>query len=45
MKIVLIHSSYMQRGGEDSVVAAEAQLLRTAGHTVIEYLQIGRAHV
>jgi len=39
MKILLIHSSYMQRGGEDSVLAAEGQLLRAAGHTVIEYLR------
>jgi glycosyltransferase involved in cell wall biosynthesis len=39
MKILLIHNGYRQRGGEDSVLAAEGQLLRAAGHTVIEYLR------
>jgi glycosyltransferase involved in cell wall biosynthesis len=39
MKILLIHSAYRLRGGEDSVLAAEGQLLRAAGHTVIEYLR------
>lgn len=42
MKILLIHNAYRQRGGEDSVLAAERQLLRAAGHTVCEYLRDNR---
>ena len=39
MKIAFIHNAYRQRGGEDSVLQAEARLLKTAGHTVVQYLR------
>jgi glycosyltransferase involved in cell wall biosynthesis len=35
VKILLAHSFYQHPGGEDQVVAAEAQLLRDAGHEVV----------
>lgn len=34
MRILQVHARYRQRGGEDTVVAAEADLLRRAGHEV-----------
>lgn len=34
MKILILHNTYQQRGGEDSVVEAESSLLRDAGHFV-----------
>ncbi len=34
MRILLVHNTYQQRGGEDEVVANEAALLRDAGHEV-----------
>ena len=34
MRVLLIHNAYQLRGGEDAVVAAEAELLASAGHTV-----------
>lgn len=34
MKILILHNAYQQRGGEDSVVEAEAALLRSGGHQV-----------
>jgi glycosyltransferase involved in cell wall biosynthesis len=37
MKVLSIHNSYQQPGGEDVVAAQEAVLLRQAGHDVIEY--------
>ena len=37
MKIVMAHNAYQQRGGEDAVVAAESELLRRQGHTVIDF--------
>jgi glycosyltransferase involved in cell wall biosynthesis len=37
MKILLVHNSYQQAGGEDAVVAAEAGLLAERGHRVIAY--------
>ena len=33
----MIHNEYQQRGGEDAVVEAEAQLLAENGHTVVRY--------
>ena len=33
----MIHNEYQQRGGEDAVVEAEAQLLTENGHTVVRY--------
>lgn len=37
MKILQIHTQYRQPGGEDTVAANEAELLRNAGHSVIEH--------
>jgi glycosyltransferase involved in cell wall biosynthesis len=37
MKILLVHNSYQQPGGEDVVFEQEAQLLRGAGHQVLVY--------
>ena len=34
MRILQVHTSYRQSGGEDTVVEAEAELLRSAGHAV-----------
>lgn len=36
-KVLLVHNSYQQRGGEDVVVEAERDLLRARGHDVLEY--------
>jgi glycosyltransferase involved in cell wall biosynthesis len=36
--ILQVHNSYRQRGGEDTVVAVDAQLLRSAGHAVTQYI-------
>lgn len=37
MKVLLIHNRYQQAGGEDTVVRAEAALLRSRGHEVRLY--------
>lgn len=37
MKILVVHNTYQQRGGEDIVVEAEAALLRSRGHIVTDY--------
>jgi glycosyltransferase involved in cell wall biosynthesis len=37
MRVLQIHTSYREPGGEDSVVRAERALLRAAGHEVVEY--------
>lgn len=37
MVILQVHVHYREPGGEDTVVRAEAELLRSAGHTVIEH--------
>ncbi len=34
MRVLQVHNRYRRPGGEDSVVAAEAELLRAAGHEV-----------
>lgn len=34
MRLIILHNTYQLRGGEDAVVAAEAALLRAAGHSV-----------
>lgn len=39
MKILLCHTYYMQRGGEDICFEEERELLREAGHTVVEYVR------
>ena len=37
MRILQIHNRYREPGGEDIVVAAEAELLRSAGHEVHQF--------
>lgn len=37
MKILIVHNSYQQPGGEDVARDAEVRLLRRAGHAVLEY--------
>lgn len=37
MRILVAHNTYLQRGGEDSVVEAEIALLRARGHAVHLY--------
>ncbi|WP_019140843.1 glycosyltransferase family 4 protein [Noviherbaspirillum massiliense] len=39
MKILIAHNAYQHRGGEDTVVDAEADLLRSHGHQVEIYRQ------
>lgn len=38
MKILFVHNSYQQHGGEDEVMANERDLLRSAGHEIVEYV-------
>ena len=37
MKILFVHNAYQQPGGEDVVFQRERDLLRAAGHEVLEY--------
>lgn len=37
MKIVIVHNTYQQPGGEDVVFRNECELLKSAGHEVVEY--------
>jgi glycosyltransferase involved in cell wall biosynthesis len=39
MKILIVHNSYRQFGGEDVVFRQESELLKRAGHRVITYLR------
>jgi len=39
MKVLLVHNRYQHSGGEDTVFAAEAELLTRAGHEVIQYVR------
>jgi glycosyltransferase involved in cell wall biosynthesis len=39
MRILMVHNAYQQRGGEDSVVDAEFELLRDQGHDVVLHLR------
>ncbi|MGA9882242.1 MAG: glycosyltransferase family 4 protein [Candidatus Acidiferrales bacterium] len=39
MKLLLVHNYYQQPGGEDQVFRNEVNLLRSAGHQVIEYVR------
>lgn len=34
MRVLIVHNSYQQRGGEDAVVQTETELLRSRGHEV-----------
>ncbi len=42
LKVLVVHNSYQQAGGEDVVCAAEAALLRQHGHEVVEYHEDNR---
>lgn len=44
MKILIVHNRYQQKGGEDTVVAAEEWLLRSNGHQV-DLLQADNDHI
>lgn len=35
MRILILHNTYQQKGGEDTVVSIEAELLRSSGHDVV----------
>jgi glycosyltransferase involved in cell wall biosynthesis len=37
MRVLVVHESYQQRGGEDAVAAAEAEQLALHGHAVFRY--------
>src|SRR4030081_3725262 len=37
MKVLPAHNHYRQSGGEDEVFLRESELLRSAGHEVLEY--------
>jgi glycosyltransferase involved in cell wall biosynthesis len=39
MKVLLVHNTYQQPGGEDGVFVAERNLLRSGGHQVIEHVR------
>ncbi len=39
MKILVAHNAYQQRGGEDSVMEAEARLLLSRHHEVLKYFR------
>jgi len=42
MKVLLVHNSYQQRGGEDVVFEQETDLLRRHGHRVVLYMRSNR---
>lgn len=42
LKLLLAHNHYREPGGEDRAFAEEVDLLRRAGHTVIEYTEDNR---
>ncbi len=37
MKVIFVHNSYQQRGGEDVVFEQEVELLKSHGHAVVVY--------
>lgn len=39
MRILIVHNFYQQPGGEDAVFQAEADLLRSRGHEVVEFVE------
>jgi glycosyltransferase involved in cell wall biosynthesis len=38
MRVLQVHARYREPGGEDRVVEAEAELLRSAGHEVVQHV-------
>jgi glycosyltransferase involved in cell wall biosynthesis len=45
VRVLQIHAHYRQPGGEDTVVEAEAELLRAAGHSVIRHEAVNPDHL
>jgi glycosyltransferase involved in cell wall biosynthesis len=45
MRVAIFHNRYIYRGGEDSVVDMEAELLRKAGHTVHLFIVDNREEI
>ena len=41
-KILVVHNYYLRPSGEDTMFSAEARLLRSSGHEVIEYVEDNR---
>jgi glycosyltransferase involved in cell wall biosynthesis len=39
LNVLVIHNRYRQPGGEDAAVRAEVELLRRAGHRVVQYVR------
>lgn len=39
MKLLIVHNRYRYPGGEDEVFCRESELLRSAGHDVVEYVR------
>lgn len=39
MKVVMVHNTYQEAGGEDVVFESEKRLLERSGHTVIPYMR------
>lgn len=39
MRIAMVHNQYVYKGGEDTVFAREARMLRDAGHEVLEVIR------
>jgi len=42
VKVLVVHESYLQSGGEDRAVEADVHLLRSRGHEVLEYRRDNR---
>jgi glycosyltransferase involved in cell wall biosynthesis len=42
MKLLIAHNRYRNPGGEDQVFSREVELLRSAGHDVVEYVRHNR---
>ncbi len=42
MRVLVVHESYRQPGGEDRAVAADLEILRSHGHEVLEYRRHNR---
>ena len=39
LSVLVIHNQYQQPGGEDVVVRAEVEMLRRAGHRVVQFIR------
>ncbi|HID22078.1 MAG TPA: glycosyltransferase family 1 protein, partial [Planctomycetaceae bacterium] len=39
MRVLVVHNRYREAGGEDAVFRAEAALLRSRGHEVVEFVE------